>query len=130
MRMAICLDWSGSSCFPFNLFGKLGLGDGWSGLTGERIFFWGGTSDGPDFSGLAFDLAEVFFSGSLGSLPLPSFGATFADGNPEKKQVGSLSVTQWNICFVIMIVLDINAKYLFSPPCPASLDSLDFLDAC
>ncbi len=87
MRMAICLDWSGSSCFPFNLFEGIGLGDGWSGLTGERIFFWGGTSDGAGFSGLAFDLAEVFFSGtSLGSLPLSSFGVAFADGNPEKNK--------------------------------------------
>ena len=130
MRMAICLDWSGSSCFPFNLFGKLGLGDGWSGLTGERIFFWGGTSDGPDFSGLAFDLAEVFFSGSLGSLPLPSFGATFADGNPEKKTSRFVVSDTVKHLFCNHDCFGYQCQVSFSPTCPASLDSLDFLDAC
>lgn len=69
----------------------MGLGDGWSGLTGERIFFWDNTSG---CAGLAFDLAEVFFSETLCSLPLLPFGAAFADGNPEKKHVGSLSMIQ------------------------------------
>ena len=103
MRVAICCFGSGSSCFPFNLFGNWGLGDGWSGLTGERVFFWGGTSDGTGFDGLAFDLAEVFFVASV----------TFSFR--EKKHVGSLSMIQWNICFGFRIVLVINAKYRFHP---------------
>jgi len=113
MRVAICCFGSGSSCFPFNLFGNWGLGDGWSGLTGERVFFWGGTSDGTGFDGLAFDLAEVFFVASV----------TFSFR--EKKTCGFVVNDPMKHLFWIQDCFGYQCQVSFSPEPGPSLDSLD-----